>query len=742
MQQFAKVIVNGPFYEPLDYLIPENLSVKIGSRVIVPLRNRKTIGFILNIVNKSQFKINQLKNIIEILDEKPILTKEEIDLTLWLSQYYHSFLYDALSSILPNALLHGESLTKIETFWQINPNFKSINLDDLFKKNAIKQRDAFQFLQNLNKPITQEILKEKNIDLKTLRNLESKHLISYSEQKINLFNENIKIDLKQLKIEKPKFKLSDEQLLAIETVKESANQFHCFLLNGVTGSGKTEVYLKIIEKALKNNQQILVLVPEIGLTPQLIERFKVRFNDQNNHLIETFHSFLSDKKRFEIWHLVKQEQVKIIIGTRSAVFLPFKNLGFIVVDEEHDASFKQQVRLRYNARDIAILRAKKFNIPIVLGSATPSLETLYQVKNKKYQELLLSKRSSDASECKTYLIDMRHNAIHSGISQQLMDKISEHLANHNQVMLFLNRRGYAPILSCESCGDVVECKRCDSPFTYHINPQRLICHFCQSSKPILSNCPSCQSDQLKLMGHGTEKLEEYLIKQFPHHHILRIDRTSTNTQAKIEDSFEQIKNKKVDIIIGTQMLAKGHHFPNVTLVGIINIDQGLFSVDFRALERTAQLITQVSGRAGREEKKGEVYLQTRQVDHPLLQLLLKEGYLKFAEQILEERKELHFPPISSIALLNGESSNQVILEQLLIELRNHSQALCQNNQKIIGPFPALRAKTQGKYKMTLLIQANNRAQRQQILYQIRQLILDKKYQKVRLSLDIDPSDLM
>ena len=426
--------------------------------------------------------------------------------------------------------------------------------------------------------------------------------------------------------------------------------FNVWLLEGVTGSGKTEIYLQYIEEVLKKGKQVLVLVPEIGLTPQTVRRFQARFNVE----IDVLHSNLNDTQRLNVWERARTGQSAIVIGTRSALFTQFSDLGLIILDEEHDGSFKQQDGWRYHARDLGIVLAQKLNIPILLGSATPSLESVNNVQNGKYHHLVLSKRAGNATALRQFVIDLKHQRIQNGLSEPLLQRMQEHLEKGNQVLLFLNRRGFAPVLLCHECGWIDECHHCEKPYTYHQHQRVLRCHHCGAQKTVPMQCGHCGSTHLVTTGLGTEQLEETLKARFPQYNIARIDRDSTARKGKLEGYLEDIQQGKSQILIGTQMLAKGHHFPNVTLVALVNVDNALFSLDFRAEERLAQLYVQVAGRSGRAEKQGEVVLQTHYPDHPLLTTLLEKGYQAFAEETLKLRHNMGLPPFSFQALFKAQ----------------------------------------------------------------------------------------
>jgi len=542
-----------------------------------------------------------------------------------------------------------------------------------------------------------------------------------------------------LQINKPTLQLNLEQLAAINQISEQLGTYNTWVLDGVTGSGKTEVYLELIEKTLQNNCQALILVPEIGLTPQTIARFSDRFNVE----IAVLHSGLTDKQRMHAWLQAKNGVAKIIIGTRSAVFTPMEKLGLIILDEAHDLSFKQQDTLRYHARDVAVKRAQLENIPVILGSATHSLETLYNVEHKKFNILYLHQRAGTASVPSFHLLDIRNHYLKEGISPQIIDAIETTIAKKEQVLIFLNRRGYAPSLICHHCGWVAECTRCDAKLTYHLDPLHLHCHHCDSTKPLFKHCPQCQSTNLLALGLGTVKVEMVLSELFPNNKIIRIDRDSTRRKKAMANYIEAINNGEADILIGTQMLAKGHHFPNVTLVVILDGDSGFFSSDFRATENFAQLLMQVAGRAGRAEKPGQVLIQTRNPDHPQLQSLIQNGYAQFARDLLHERQASGLPPYSYLSLIRSHAKNAHVTHEFLeqvkaLAIKRHTSAI-----KILGPIPSPMSKRSGNYHSQLLLQAPDRMSLRKFLNDLMHDIATlPNAKKVRWSLDVDPTDLM
>jgi primosomal protein N' (replication factor Y) (superfamily II helicase) len=534
--------------------------------------------------------------------------------------------------------------------------------------------------------------------------------------------------------------LNTNQSAAIDAIVQALGQFQAFLLEGVTGSGKTEVYLQIIESVIQRGQQTLILVPEIALTPQTLRRFEARFNCP----LAILHSGMTDALRFYHWKMASEGLAPIVIGTRSAAFVPLKNPGLFVVDEEHDLSFKQQTGVRYAARDVLMMRAYLEKCPIVLGSATPSLESLYNVQQQKYTGLALPHRAGGAAAPALHLINPRNEKTISGISGTLKRKIQEHLAQHRQVLLFLNRRGYATVLFCQSCGWKAQCKRCDAHLVYHHKKNCLKCHHCLSTTALPTQCPNCQATPLKPVGVGTEKVESILAEWFPEYPIIRIDRDVIQHPEALQDALAHIHTNAPLIILGTQMISKGHHFKNVTLVGIVDIDGAFFSADFRSQERLGQLIIQVGGRAGREQYAGEVLLQTHFPTHPLLSTLLKSGYPAFAKALLAEREAMELPPFSHQILWQAESKHPKRASDFLNWIKEKSQALPANNAlQILGPVPALMEKKMGHYRAQLIIQTQNRKQlhhwAKQLLTQIQASPIRNT---VRWAINTDPQEIL
>lgn len=532
--------------------------------------------------------------------------------------------------------------------------------------------------------------------------------------------------------------LNHAQSQALTSILQSVNAFKVFLLDGVTGSGKTEVYLQAIDHVIALGKQVLVLVPEISLTPQTIARFRERFSVP----MAMLHSGMTASARLQAWLAARDGEAKIVIGTRSAIFTPFADLGLIFVDEEHDASFKQQDRFRYHARDLAIMRASTINVPIVLGSATPSLESLLNVKRHRYQLLSLPERAGNASLPSYQIIDLLQHKQEDGISAPLLEAMRQQLTANNQILLFLNRRGFAPVLYCTECTAMIECQRCDTRMVYHQRPEKLHCHRCDTKKDIPKRCSHCQTETLLPVGLGTQRLEKKLQEYFPDIPIIRVDRDNTRSKEALSTLLEQVHQQPRAILLGTQMLAKGHHFPHVTLVGIIDADSGLFSADFRAAEQMGQTLIQVAGRAGRAEKSGQVLVQTRHPQHPLLQTLITQGYQHYAKMLMEERELAVLPPYSYFAVFRAEAYKEENANQFLAGIKNLSNSLT-DPVSVLGPVPTLLAKRKGLHCQQLIIRSNRRSALQNFLTGILQQIdkLSGTY-PVKWILDVDPIEVV
>ncbi|HTT07567.1 MAG TPA: primosomal protein N' [Gammaproteobacteria bacterium] len=532
--------------------------------------------------------------------------------------------------------------------------------------------------------------------------------------------------------------LTPAQQGAVTQILAARDHFQVFVLHGVTGSGKTEVYLEIAMDSLAKGRQILVLIPEIGMSPQTVRRFEQRLR----HPVALYHSTLTDAERAHTWWRAKRGEAPIIIGTRSAVWLPLARPGAIIVDEEHDGSYKQQEGFRYSARDVAITRAQQEQIPVVLGSATPSLETLHNVSRGRYTRLSLPERATGVPMPVLRLVDLRQRSLAGGLSQPMIDAIARRLASQEQVLVFLNRRGYAPAVLCHECGRVLDCPRCDAHLTYHRESGCLCCHHCGSQRALPDHCGECGAAAAWVKaGQGTERLVESLRQRFHDAAIMRIDRDSTRRKGALAAAIEQAHTGQASILVGTQMLSKGHDFPRVTLVCVVDADGALYSADFRAAEHLMQLLLQVAGRAGRVRHQGEVMVQTHHPDHPLLQALLRQDYSAYGMQLLAERRETHLPPYSHLALLRAEAARMEAARQFLEQARGLLPPL-PSSMQAHGPLPAPRPRRAGHHRAQLWLQAAHRQPLHRVLMQwLPALETLPAARRVRWSLDVDPQDM-
>jgi primosomal protein N' (replication factor Y) (superfamily II helicase) len=527
-----------------------------------------------------------------------------------------------------------------------------------------------------------------------------------------------------------------EQAAALAQLAAPAPGFRVHLLEGVTGSGKTELYLRRIEAALAGGGQALLLAPEISLTPQLLARVRERFGDG----VHVYHSTLGERAREQVWLRARDGSARVIVGTRSAVWLPFARLGLIVVDEEHDTSYKQQDGFRYSARDVAILRAQKLGIPVLLGSATPSLESLHNARSGRYGHIRLERRVRDTPPPRVRVLDVRGLPLDHGLSLPLIEAIERHLGNAGQVLLFLNRRGYAPVLLCHACGWSAPCTHCDAHMTLHRGRSLLICHHCGAQQAIPRACPSCDATSLLAVGAGTERIEQALANRFPQYRVARFDSDRITSADALDRQLADIREGRAQILVGTQILAKGHDFPGLSLVGIVSADQALYGTDFRAVERMGQLVTQVAGRAGRAAQPGEVWLQTHEPEHPLLQTLAQGGYRALCDALLAERRDASLPPYSHLALLRAESREPALAMRFLAAAR---PLLTARGVTVHEPNPSGMERRAGFVRAQLLLQASGRAALHRVLAAaVPQLDTLPDARKLRWSIDVDPYDLM
>ncbi|WP_286264354.1 primosomal protein N' [Thalassotalea atypica] len=734
-QRFLQVAIPVPLRQIFTYRLPDSLtnqSVIIGERVLVPFGHRQVVGVVLGVVEENDTALcnldeNKIKDVISRLQDQYHFDASLMTFLRTCAQYYHHPIGEVIQLALP------------VLFRQIEQ--PDLSFEKLWVSTAVDHEEALkQFSKSAHKQkaLLALIHHHQGISWSELRTL------GYAKTQLNALEKKSLIEEQEL-IPAPfiwhddhlqasnKLQLSVEQAVVVSAMTSNLDKFSCHLVDGITGSGKTEVYLQVMEQVLANSQQVLVMVPEIGLTPQTLARFEDRFNVP----IFLHHSGLNDKERLDTWRAAHRGHAAIIIGTRSAIFTPTPKLGLIIVDEEHDSSLKQQDSFRYHGRDIAILRARQLNIPIVLGSATPSFESLQNALSEKYHFHQLTKRPGNSRPATLKLINVYQQQMEHGISGTVKKAIEQTLAKDEQVLVFLNRRGFAPAINCKECHHVVECLRCNKPYTFHQNNQLLVCHHCGSQKRMMKQCGQCGSIRLQAIGQGTEQIEQHLNEWFPKYSAVRIDRDSTRRKGALAKVIQEIHDKQHHLLIGTQMLAKGHHFPDVTLVVILDVDGALFSFDFRAAEQMAQLLVQVSGRAGRASKPGQVLIQTQYPDHPLLQDLVNNGYPHFAQQALDERKYAKLPPFGYQALIRAEANYPSYPSGFLRELSQLDLLNCE----LAGPIPAAMEKKAGKYRYHLIVQSVSRKHLHQAILHILTIAPQiETAKKVRWTIDVDPID--
>ena len=725
MPRIAEIAIACPLRQTFDYSIePELAEIQVGYRVKVPFGSREVIGFVIAI---KETTTQTVKPILEFFEQEPVISPELAQLIHWTSDYYHHPIGDCYQVALPKKIRLGdESKLKTVISWFLLSNVT------LERKLGKKQQAVIDLLNTAaSKTLPQsQIYEQLGSCLSTLNRLAELGLISTLESiHTPLINS----------VPEPFKKLNSEQLHTVKTICDNDNLFNVSLIQGITGSGKTEVYIQLAAEMLAAKQQVLILIPEIGLTDQFVARFK-------RHLaakIVVINSAMNETDRHQAWLLANSGYADIVIGTRSAVFTPLADLGLIIIDEEHDSSYKQQDSLRYHARNVALMRAKQANIPIVLGSATPSLESFYHAQAQRYRLLSMTKRATGAVLPQAKLINSRGPVASNSLSTILYKAIGAELAKDNQVLLFINKRGYAPVLMCHDCQWQAVCPDCDAKMIVHQGRYQLRCHHCGFNQALIHACPCCDSSDLGHYGVGTEQIEHSLQTLFPTVPVLRVDRDSTQQVGAFAKLVDEIQQGGAKILVGTQMLAKGHDFHDVTLVGVLDADQGLFSADFRATENLAQLIIQVTGRAGRGQKSGRVYIQTGQPEHPFWQKLLSHNYQAIAQDLLTEREMSAMPPIGSLCVIRARAREQSLSLVFLKEVAALLNQADQQTVLVLGPVPAMMEKRAGYFRAQLLLTTQQRKVLHQLLdHSLPAISALKSSRKVKWSIDIDPMDLM
>jgi len=742
-----RVVIDAPLRSPFDYLPPPGLApaaVALGARVRVPVGKRETIGVVVDYADQPSVSAAALKSVHQVLDTAALLDPGLMQLLRWTADYYHHPLGEVIAAALPRALRDGApAAAQIELWCATAAGLEALALDTA--RRAPKQQALLALLAASPAGVTGEAITARLARWReAARALRSRGWIDRFEVGAAARAQPAAPsgdrapgpDTPGPGAGPPAPALSEAQITAVARIDATAGEYAAWLLQGATGSGKTEVYLQCAARTLARGGGVLVLVPEIGLTPQLVQRFRERLDVQ----IAVLHSGLSDAERLAAWRAARSGQARAVLGTRSAVFAPLPGLGLIVVDEEHDSSYKQHDGgCRYSARDLAVVRAQQNHIPVVLGSATPAFETLQNLIGGRYRGLALPRRDDQALAPRLALVDLRAHTVRQGLSVPVIDAIRRHLSASGQVLVFINRRGYAPTLLCTACGWIAPCHACDARLTVHRASGQLRCHHCGAVEALPERCLRC-GFEVKPVGQGTERVEETLRELFPAEPLIRLDRDTASRPAELDAIVSSVLSGAARILVGTQMVTKGHHFPGISLVVVLNADQGLFSTDFRAAERLAQTIVQVAGRAGRERNRGEVLIQTEYPEHPLLQSLLSGGYEGFAATALLERAAARWPPFGRLAVLRASTRSSGGALQFLAAARQASPAA--RDVRLLGPVAASMARRADRYHAQLLIESADRGPLHRFIDDwLPQVETLARTHRVRYALDVDPIDI-
>ena len=734
MNLYAEIILNSEALEidrPFTYKIPVELEekVQVGQIVKVPfgMGNRTSEGFVLSIKEENEVNISfRVKKISSIVTDEPIINEDDINLINFLREKYLCKYIDAFRLLIPVGIMKGAKSKRKKVIV-----FKSDDLSCIQKPDGYI--DIINFLrENSGKYTKSELINVNSISQYKLNKLIEKELLVVEEETVFRYNNRTyNIDYEK--------ELTFEQKYVLDEYNNSDNKL--FLLKGVTGSGKTEVYMRMVEDVLEKNQSAIVLVPEISLTPQMIERFKGRFGRN----VALFHSKLSDGERFDEWFRVKEGKAKLVVGARSAIFLPVKNLGLIIIDEEHENTYKSDQNPKYQTKEVAEFLSNQKECRVVLGSATPTIETYYRALTGDLKLLELNSRVDGKAMPPMKIVDMR-SELRSGnislFSRELFRDIQEKLSKGEQIILFLNKRGFSTFVSCRSCGYVFKCEECDISMTYHRSGM-LVCHYCGKTKRSPEKCPKCDSKYVKFFGAGTQRVEEEVKKYFKDARVLRMDVDTTRGKDSYENIYNSFKEGKADILIGTQMISKGLDFKKVTLVGVLAADMSINIPDYRAAERTFQIITQVAGRAGRGEKQGKVVIQTYTPEHYSLEYAVNYDYEGFYEKEFTVRALMKYPPFGKILLINGISKKEELLKNFMHKIFNVIKPLAEKelDVDVLGPIPCLVSKVKENYRWQIVMKGEFESE---FAKKIKELLYDENknvYNDIRISMDINPNNL-
>ena len=748
-----QVAVPVPIRRRFDYLPPRpgwTPPVRPGVRVRVPFGRSSAIGVVVGIASTTRVAAPRLKRVCDVIDAEPLLDPATLKLLTWASDYFQHPVGEVVAGTLPKLLRLGrapEARRSVryaataagERAFAGTPGGEGAGA---FARAPVQARLLGLMLAGGS--VSEAALTAEHRGWRRpLRALIAKGLAEPCDDPPRAVGADTKADVTgkdgTTSGAAGRPVLNTEQQRAVDAVEARLEAFSPYVLEGVTSSGKTEVYLRVIEEVVAGGRQALVLIPEIGLTPQLLARFQARLSCR----VEALHSGLSDGERLSAWTHARNGTADVLVGTRSAVFAPLARPGLFIVDEEHDLSFKQQDGFRYSARDLAVVRARDAGAPIVLGSATPSLEAIDNVRRGRYHHLVLPRRAGGASPPRIDVVDLRSRPFDNGLCDVLIEALEEVKARSEQALLFINRRGYAPRLLCHACGWVADCGRCDAHLVLHHADGRLRCHHCGAERALIAECPECGSNDVRRLGLGTERVAGALESRIEGLRVARMDRDATRRRGALEAVLDRVHAGDVDVVVGTQMLAKGHHFPNVTLVTILDADGGLFGIDFRATERMAQLLLQVAGRAGRGDRPGRVLLQTHHPNHPLLRTLVLDGYRKFCEDALDERRRARLPPFASFALVRAEALQRDAPQSFLRDAGACASTHSHPCVSVLGPAPPPMERRAGRYRAQLLVDAASRAALRRFLPEwIAELEALPSARKVRWSVDVDPQEMV